>query len=204
MKRLTTCLAFCALLLAMIPPVCHSQEYPSVIASSLHWADSRNARRAQAAEWLAEVSKLDKQIPTLSPAEEAWLKTEYHDQIAREGHLTPRAGRARGGKEGSARFAKPITRRMVSILEQLASGSTLSQRDEVALWSRLLYYALDVRFWGDIARLGELGVLTRDPKSKLGTDGWPSYQEALLDLWAFRAEDILGAIVLPFLESPLQ
>ena len=204
MKRATTHLAFCAFFLAAVPVVCASQEVTGVIASSDHWADSRNSRRGQAAEWLAEVSKLDKQIPTLSPSEEAWLKTEYDDEIAREGHGTARAIRARNGKEGSARFAKPIAKNMVSILEQLASGSTLSQRTEVALWSRLAYFALDANFWGDIDRLGELGVLARDPKVKLGTAGWPSYQEALLGIWAGRAQMILDAIVLPFLESRQQ
>ena len=193
---------FCgATILAFTPAASSGQDVPNAIASSLHWADSRNSRRAQAAEWLTEIATIDKQIPTLSPAEDAWLKVEYDDELARNnGFFTPRASRARNGKEGSSRFAKPIAREMTSILEQLASASPLAQQSEVALWSKLAYLALDLNFWGDISRLGELGVLTRDPKSKLGTAGYSSYQETLRGYWASRVQEILRAIVLPYLD----
>jgi len=64
-------LAGAVLFVATVPIVCGGQEVPLVIASSVHWAESRDSRRGQAAEWLAEISKIDKQIPTLSPAEQA-------------------------------------------------------------------------------------------------------------------------------------
>lgn len=177
-----------------------AQDLPSVI-SQRGWADTGESRRAQAAEWLGEVSKIDRQIPTLSPAEEAWLKVEYDDEVAREGHLTTRAVRALNSREGLIRFTKPVTKSLVSVFEQLASNTKLNQQAEAMLWGRLAYLVLDQNFWGNIASLGELGVLARNPKSKTGTDGSPGYSEELRFIWAARAQDILGNVVLPTLES---
>jgi hypothetical protein len=181
--------------------VCIAQKVTSTITSTVNWATTRDSRRLQAAEWLREFSDLDREIPTLSPAEQAWLKVEYDDEIAREGHFTPRAIRARHGKDGSARFAKPVTSEAVAVLTELASSRGLSQRDEVASWVRLMSLTLNLNFWADIETLGDLGVLARDPKSKIGTSGWISYQQALHQLWTSRAQSILDAIVLPYLMS---
>lgn len=178
------------------------QAVPTVITSSVNWAATRSSRRAQATEWLAEMSAMAKQIPTLSPAEAAWIKVEYDDQLAgNHDFFTPRAVRARHSKEGSARFAKPVADEIVSVLSQLASGAALQQQKEVALWSSLAYLALDVNFWGDVARLGELGVIARDKESKLDSPGFSTYQEALHSMWASRSQSILGAIVVPFLNK---
>jgi hypothetical protein len=188
--------------LLLAPSLRAAQKVPSVITSSANWGDNRGSRRTQAQEWLREVSELDNQIPTLSPAEAAWLRVEYDDEIARaDGHYTPRAIRARHGKEGSARFAKPITKSMVAILEQLASSAPLEPRDETTLWCQLMSLALDLNFWADVETLGELGVLARDPKTKIGTPGWSTFQQALHQLWASRAESILDVVVLPYLAS---
>src|SRR3989442_397986 len=89
------------LLASIVPGICVAQIVPSTISSSVNWGITRDSRRSQAAEWLRELSELNRQIPTLSPAEQAWLKVEYDDEIARNGHFTPRAIRARHGKEGS-------------------------------------------------------------------------------------------------------
>jgi hypothetical protein len=200
MKRVVAFLAGWMLFLSAGVVVRARQDVPSIIASSLHWADTRDSRRAQAAEWLSEVTKLNDEIPTLSPAEQAWLKVEYDDEIARAGgHFTPRASRARYGKEGSARFAKPIAQQMVSILRQLASTSALSQKAEVTLWSQLGYLALDGSFWGDVSTLGDLGVLPRGPNWALGSGGMPTYKELITSLWAARVQEILHGIVLPYL-----
>ena len=177
-----------------------AQDMPSVIAHRRGWGDTRESRRAQAAEWLGEVSKIDRQIPTLSPVEEAWLKVEYDEEVAREG-LTPRAMRALNSRDGLARFTKPATKSLVSVLEQLAANAKLNQQAEVALWGRLAYLALDQNLWANIASLGDLGVLARDPKSKIGTGGIPDYDVGLRFIWASRAQYILGEIVLPTLES---
>jgi hypothetical protein len=173
------------------------QEIPRTIASSSNWADTLDSRRAQAGDWLREISRIESQIPTSSPSEQAWLKVEYDDEMARNG-ATPRANRARYSKEGASRFAKPVAARMVAILDQLSSRSPLTEPREVALWSELAYLGLDTNFWGDVSTLGDLGVLSRNPQSKVGTGGLPGYQELLRGIWASRAQDILRSIVLPF------
>ena len=82
MTRLIARSTFSLVLMSMFPSLCVAQRVPFVITSSERWADSRDSRRTQASEWLREISDLDRQIPTLSPTEEAWLKIEYDDEIA--------------------------------------------------------------------------------------------------------------------------
>ncbi len=180
--------------------LCAGQEIPGIIVSSDHWAENRDSRRAEAGKWLAEVAKLEKQIPTLSPAEEAWLKAECDDEIKREGHMTPRASRALFSREGTTRSAKPVAQTMVSILESLSAPSGLSESNEILLWTRLAYFALDSNFWEDLARLGEYKILVRDPETKLTND---EYGPWLRLTWALRARAILGQILLPHLNRPV-
>ena len=48
----------------------------------VRWPKTREGRRVEARNWLKEISDIDNQIPTLSPAEAAWLKVEYDDELA--------------------------------------------------------------------------------------------------------------------------
>lgn len=201
MQRVRTYLRGSVLVLVLAPALGAAQEIPKNINSSVRWAENRESRRAQAVEWLAEVANIEKQIPTLSPAEEAWLKVEYDEEIKREGTLTARATRAMFSKEGAARSAKPVAQSMVSILESLASSSDLSEANEALLWTSLAYLVLDWNFWGDIARLGEYGIIARSPQSKHTTG---EYREFLHEMWASRVQDILHRIVLPHLSVPVR
>lgn len=81
---------------------------------------------------------------------------------------------------------------------QRARGKSLEQ--EVALWAELMFLSLDMNLWGDVARLGQLGVLSRDPNTKAGTDGLPRYQDILHGIWATRAQLVLGSVLMPFIE----
>jgi len=169
-----------------------AQQVPTEVIS-LEWATTRDSRRAQATEWLAEISALANQIPTLSPAETAWLQVEYDDQLtSNAGTFTPRALRARLSKEGSARFAKPVADEIVGLLGQLASASPLPRQREVALWSGLAYLTLGSTFWQDVSRLGELGVIARDSESKWIFPGFDAHGLGLQSLWAARSQYILG------------
>lgn len=199
MRGLIVCLIAGAVLLSGVPETTFGQEVTSTISVGT-WGKTRESRRVQAAQWLTEISKIEKQIPTLSPAEDAWLKKEYDDAVGREG-LTPRVTRARHSKEGSTRFAKLVAQNMVAVLRELASSAPLPQNREVALWSRLAYLGLDLSFWGDVESLGDFGVLARSPQSKLGTPGMPTYQEFLSRIWASRAREILGWVVLPHVDT---
>src|SRR5579871_3299638 len=102
MSRLLTYLILGATFVGSQRPAV-AQEVPNSI-SSANWTVTRESRRAQANDWLREISRIDEQIPTLSPSEQAWLKVEYDDEIARNnGSTTARANRARYGREGTSR-----------------------------------------------------------------------------------------------------
>jgi hypothetical protein len=122
---------------------------------------------------------------------------EYDDELARNGGtFTARALRARHGKEGLAHFAKPIVYQITLVLRELASTAPLTQQREVALWSQLGYWTLDINFWGDLAALGELGVIRRDPQAR-----HQNHQQLLYHIWASRVQEILRSIVVPFVSK---
>jgi hypothetical protein len=196
-KRLSFSIAVCLTvgLLRTVPGA--AQEIPRSLASSVRWAESRESRRAQSKEWLEEIAKIERQIPTLSPTEKEWLRIEVDEEIARAGgRSTARSNVAERSREGLSRSTKPVAGAMVSILEALSTPSAaLSESTEVVLWARLASIGLSNNFWADIARLGELGVLERTPSPILL--GAADYQDQLLRTWAFRAVGILRQIVLP-------
>ena len=52
------------------------------------WTGEKAGREKKAGQWRDEFGKLNAQIPTLSPAEERWLKNEIEDTIADAGGNT--------------------------------------------------------------------------------------------------------------------
>lgn len=185
------------------PVLGHAQDITGSLAMGSRWAETRESRRTQAKEWLAEVDKIERQIPTLSPAEKEWLRVEVDEEIAPAGgKSTLRANRAMLSREGLSRSAKPVAQAMVSILEALSSPLPLSESNETMLWARLAYIGLDNNFWGKIAGLGQLGVLEHIPKPDDAVfRGSRDYQDALLSRWAFRADEIIGRFVLPYVDK---
>jgi hypothetical protein len=88
---------------------------------------TRQLRQQEAQKWRDGFIKLDAQIPTLSPAEQHWLKTEIDDEITRSGNrYTKRALDAMNSREYDLRIAKPQTDELVRILSEL-SRPTLSE-----------------------------------------------------------------------------
>lgn len=177
--------------------VAQAQRFSTTIAPGRDWSKTRASRRAWATELLGEITAIDEQIPTLSPAEAAWLKVEYDDEIAEGRGASARALSARFSREGLCRFAKAGTTARLFVLKELIAVPAIGEREEVALWGTLASFALDRGFWQDIARLGELKVLTRDPKSNL--IGESEIRDALITVWSARAENILDEIVLAYL-----
>lgn len=161
------------------------------------WAKTLESRRSQARDWLREVSELDNQIPTLSPAESAWLTVEYDDELRRSGGTySPRSIRASQSKEFAAREAKPIAKRLTAILTELSSSKQLSQRSELILWTELSWRTLDLGFWGNISTLGEAGLISRKQPTPDG-----GYQMLFMTYWAMRVSEIHRLITQPYLES---
>ena len=101
---------------------------------------SREDRVQYAGNLLAKIERLYNAIPTLSPAEAAWLKKEYDDQEA-AGNLL-RSSEARKSIEYDKRTAGTLLRSQVIFLRRI-QGELLDFRTELYLWT-----ALAVNFGG--------------------------------------------------------
>lgn len=184
-----------ALLIGLSVCEANGQKIPDN-AFRIGWTETRESRRDQAARWLDEIEAMDRQIPTLSPAEAAWVKVEYDDQLkGNDGRFTARSIRAMDSREFVSREGKQFTTSLLRVLRPLASSRALAEREEMRLWADLAFYALDSNSWGRISRLGELGILARDPKQQ--TDR--GHQAELMAYWAHRVQAIAGQILEPYL-----
>ena len=77
------------------------------ISNSTDWWRTPQARQAHALKLHRDFEVLYNQIPTLSPSEEQWLKTEYDDTIAASGgRYTKRAVDAMATRAWSIRIGK--------------------------------------------------------------------------------------------------
>src|SRR5712692_1528987 len=109
---------------------------------------SRQSRQQEARDWRDGFMKLNEQIPTLSPAEKHWLKTEIDDEIDRaEQHYTKRAHDAMNSREFDLRMAKPHVEEIMRVLSDLSRPTILDQRTEVILWAKLASLFMDYEFW---------------------------------------------------------
>jgi hypothetical protein len=123
-------------------------------------APGRQARIAQAQEWRNGFRILDQQIPTLSPAEAAWIKREYDDQITSNGgKFTPRAIEAMNSKEFQARRARQHLDLLMPIIGRLAGRAYGNEREEVTDWARFASLMMDGPFWSATTDLVKRGLV---------------------------------------------
>lgn len=164
----------------------------SKISNSTDWWRTPQARQAHALKLHRDFEVLYNRIPTLSPSEEQWLKTEYDDTIAASGgRYTKRAVDAMATREWSIRIAKPHA---FQIEYQLAMLSRpLDPAQEARHWTRLAALLMDHEFWQDIDDLQQRGVIDKQQLEFLG--GFPG---PTATLWA---QHILVEVVLPYLDS---
>lgn len=118
--------------------------------------------RVRIAEYLSGIfGKLYDAIPTLSPAEEAWLKTEYDDQLAINGNrYTRRSIAATSSVEYSKRLARNQTGRILVSLDLIAMNS--SPGEEVAEWSQVVDVMIDLQFAQAVRVLLDKGIISKD------------------------------------------
>jgi hypothetical protein len=162
----------------------------SVQDTGQRWGD-RTFRRRQAAEWAASFRKLDRQVPTLSPEERRWLKTEYDDEISNAGNrYTKRALAATESREYQIRVVAPPIQRLVVELERLADDRALTSREEVALWASVASQFIDSQFWRAADGLVKRKILDSN------INGVPGLYFENHALWA---QQILAEVVIPFL-----
>ena len=150
-------------------------------------------RQNRAKQWREEFTKLNAQIPTLSPAEERWLNTEIDDTIAEaEGKYTSRALEAMDSREYQIRVTKPHVQALIRILDRIVSSSYRNESQEALLWAQLVALFISQEFWQSIDHLVRLNIF----EEKTGIlDG--RYHENHV-LWG---QQILYDVVITYLSS---
>jgi hypothetical protein len=128
----------------------------------LFWKNHQS-RQQEARGWLDGFRKLDAQLPTLSPAEQRWLRTEYDDEINNAGgHFTKRALDATNSREFNLRIAKAHVAKIIPILSELSRPDAQDQKREVILWASLASLFMNNEFWQAIDSLVERGVIEKE------------------------------------------
>jgi hypothetical protein len=119
-------------------------------------------RRGIAEDYRKSFLALDKQIPTLSPDEERWLRTEIDDTEREAGGVyTKRALDAMESKAWSFRVTKPHVRMILDVLDEIIAYPAPGQRGEVRLWGELAVLFMDLTFWQEVDKLVGLGVIEK-------------------------------------------
>jgi hypothetical protein len=148
-----------------------------------------NLRKGEARNWRQQFANLDKQIPTLSPAEELWLRTEIDDSIRDAGGVyTKRALDAMDSREYALRVTKPHLRQLIGTLDRIIASDPPGQKAEIRLWTEFASSLMAKKFWQEIDRLVSLKIVGKT------VDGVDSFY---FENHVLRAQDILLNIVLP-------
>lgn len=151
-------------------------------------------RRALAKNYAATFAQLDRQIPQLSPAQETWLKGEYHEEIATNGNrYTQRALAAMNSPEYQIFVAKPMTKEIAAVMSKIGSGIQ-NRAAEIALWTTAANMLIDIRYWQAVENLVDRKMI----QPKIGHVA-SYYQQN----YVTQAQEILSKIVVPYLEGRL-
>jgi hypothetical protein len=155
-----------------------------------------------AGHWLRELESIDDNIATLSPAEAAWLKLEYDDELAgNQGSFTPRSLAAYRSIELAKRESKRGVGYILRTLRELASPvGGIDDNVETLLWMELCISGVtDSTLWSRISTLVEEGILFGDgPGANLVVG---DIEVFFMYLWAFRVESITREVTLPWINS---
>ena len=163
--------------------------------ASPSWHD-RSYRQRSALKWRDGFRALDRQTPTLSPAEERWLKIEIDDEIATNGNrYTKRALAAMDSREYDVRVAKAGLREITTLLDILGAERAPILREEVRRWTELAARFLDKDFWQAI------DGLVRRKLVDARINGVDSLYFENHVLWA---KGLIEGIVQPFVQGTLK
>jgi len=160
-------------------------------AKTNRWWDRPETRRAYALKLQRDFGALYDQIPTLSPREEKWLKTEYDDTIAANGgRFTKRAASAMDTRAWSVRVAKPYA---LEIKTELALVATpLNRARETREWTKIAALLMDHELWQAVEDLRSRGVIDKQHITFVGEFPGPT-----ASLWA---QQILNEVVVPYFD----
>jgi hypothetical protein len=169
---------------------------PAIVAlvTSLHgqtfgpWTRDKAARQNQARQWRDEFVRLNAEVPTLSPEEQRWLKTEVDDTIAAAGGTyTTRALAAMDSREYQVSITKAHLQRIIAAANQiLSAGTSRNERAEAVQWLRLASLFIDKTFWQAIDGLVERKIVS----SKINGLSGLYYENHVL-----RAQQIINGLI---------
>jgi len=150
-------------------------------------------RRTLAKQLASQFTALDRQIPTLSPSQERWLKVEYIDEIAAAGNrYTNRSLAAADSLEYQIFIVKPRNAAIVEAFTRIATGNVRDKNHEIALWSSAASWFVDYEYWQAIRRLVERGTVQK----KIGY-----VDDLYFENYTLEARALLQKIVIPYLEG---
>lgn len=153
------------------------------------WAEPA-FRQRQARNWLAAFAKVEREVPTLSPREEAWLKAEIDDELARnDNRYTKRALAAMDSREYDIRVVRAVLPSLTVALSQLTRVD-LTQQAEAVRWAQVASKTLDPLFWQAIDNLVRRKIVSPDING---------VSEGYLENHAGWASALLSQFVIPFL-----
>ena len=163
------------------------------------WEDKplldRSGRKALASDWRAQFAKLDAQVASLSPTQQAWIAKEYEDEIRNAGNrYTRRALAAMESLEYQLYIAKPRLTEINRLLVALSESAVPDQKTEIALWTQLAYQLADKSLWQAVENLVQRKAIDRK------VNGFESYY---LENHVLRGQMILGRFALPYLQGLL-
>ena len=96
---------------------------------------------------------MDRQVPTLSPNEEAWIAREYDEQIAsNQGSYTNRAIDAMKSREYNVRVVREGLDKILRTLDALLHPRLLL-KDGIEEWTRLAALFIYPSFWQSVEDL---------------------------------------------------
>lgn len=154
---------------------------------------NRILRRQQALEWINCFSKLEKQIPTLSPAEKKWLENEMGTALG-GGELTRRAFNAMFSREHEIYVARSYLPGIIHILIQLAGDEPIEKSKEIKVWAQLANQFIDAVFWESISNMVGRGVIESDVCG---------IKELYLVNFARKAQALIKNIIINYLNGSL-
>lgn len=154
MRRFTQHVITCILAVGFaLPALAETHNVP--------WTTDAKSRQQHALKYYQEFQRLDEQIPTLSPAEKTWLKTEFDETIAAAGNCyTKRALDAMSSREYNVRVAKDHVAEIIAVLKPLSDGSCRDLGGEATQWTRLASLFMDSSFWDAIGDLIDRKIIS--------------------------------------------
>lgn len=154
-------------------------------------------RQTQAKEWLNDFTSIEKQIPTLSPSEKAWLHREI-DQGLAGGTITPRALRAMDSKEYHIRYTRKHLEGLINALSAISEKKFQDKKQEILFWTIASKAMMDYQLWQSVHALINEGIVDKKISSVEKYVRYLGYLDIVL-----QSATIIERVVIPYLNGTL-